>query len=210
MNDRVTPPLLKNIWHYLFIGIVITLLVLTGNPALARAETNPEQLSKAVQEIEQLDAMRSGLASTLKDSPEVPDLDTFKKVCKPVGMRAKQLSQENGWQVQQITQKYRNPDHAPDGPQALMALAKFEQNPELMGFWNRETRNGQAGTRYYRRLNVEASCLACHGSKGDRPEFVKQQYPQDLAYDFKVGDLRGMYAVFIPDLQEALQEGDEL
>jgi hypothetical protein len=209
MNHRIAPNLL-NIWPYLFIGIVITLLVLTGNPALAKAATNPDQLSQAVQEIEYLDAMRSGLASTLKDSPEVPDLDTFKKVCKPVGMRARQLSKENGWQVKQIAKKYHNPDHAPDGPQALMALAKFEQNPELMGFWQRETRNGQEGTRYYRRINVEASCLACHGSKGQRPEFVKQKYPQDLAYDFKVGDLRGMYAVFIPDLQEALPEGGQL
>ena len=76
-----------------------------------------------------------------------------------------------------------------------MALAKFEHNPQLIGFCNRESRNGQTGTSYYRRIDVQASCLACHGSKNNRPEFVKDKYPQYLAYDFKVGDLRGMYTV---------------
>ena len=121
-------------------------------------------------------------------------------------MKARQLSQENGWQVKQMASKYRNPDHAPDTPQAEMALAQFEQNPELQGFWATETLAGEPGTRCYRRIHVAASCLACHGGKGDRPQFVKDNYPQDLAYDFQVGDLRGLYAVFIPDLKQALEE----
>jgi hypothetical protein len=40
--------------------------------------------------------------------------------------------------------------------------------------------------------------------KNNRPEFIKNKYPQDLAFDFKEGDLRGMYSVFIPELQKAL------
>lgn len=194
----------NKIASFFLLTVTIALLLLTVSPALALADTNPVELSKAVEEIEYLDQMRSGLAATL-DKEITPDQGTFKKVCQPVGMQAKKLSQDNGWQVQQIARKYRNPDHAPKDLQALMALAKFEQNPQLTGFWNRENRNGQTGTRYYRRIDVQASCLACHGGKNNRPEFVKDKYPQDLAYDFKVGDLRGMYAVFIPDLQRALE-----
>ncbi|MGF1496059.1 MAG: DUF3365 domain-containing protein [Elainellaceae cyanobacterium] len=188
------------------LGIFLVGLLLVGHPAIAQAQPEPAQLAKAVQEIETLDALRSGLASYLKDAPEAPTAATMKQVCKPVGMKAVQLSQENGWQVKQIATKYRNPAHAPDTLQARVALAKFEQDPELMGFWEPETIAGQMGTRYYRRINVEASCLACHGAKGDRPQFVKDNYPQDLAYDFNIGDLRGMYAVFIPDVQQALEE----
>jgi hypothetical protein len=114
--------------------------------------------------------------------------------------------QEHGWQVKQVAKKYRNPDHAPGNLHDQMALAKFNQEPELIGFWDRETLDKQLGTRYYRRMDVEASCLACHGLKDRRPQFVKDGYPQDLAYDFNVGDLRGMYAVFIPDdIQKAIQ-----
>ncbi|MBD1854641.1 MULTISPECIES: Tll0287-like domain-containing protein [Leptolyngbya] len=186
------------------------MLLISLYPTAALAQTDPTQLSKAVQEIEQLDAMRSGLASTLKGRTEEPTLQTMKEVCRPVGMRAMELSQENGWQVKQIASKYRNPAHAPDDLHASMALAKFQQDPELVGFWDRETINNQAGTRYYRRINVEQSCLACHGLRNQRPQFVKDNYPQDLAYNFRVGDLRGMYSVFIPDvkavLQSALQE----
>ena len=183
----------------ILIGFVVIILLVIANPSLAKAETDPTQLAKAVQEIENLDAMRSGLASTLEDSTTEPTIETFKEVCKPVGMRAMQLSKENGWQVKQIATKYRNPAHAPENLHAVMALAKFENEPELMGFWDSETIDGQPGTRYYRRINVESSCLACHGGKNTRPQFVKDKYPQDLAFDFNVGDLRGMYSVFIPE-----------
>jgi hypothetical protein len=186
------------------LGLALVALFWLGQPAIAQAQPNAAELAKAVQEIENLDAMRSGLAAYLEDATEAPTADTMKQVCKPVGMKAVQLSQENGWQVQQIAKKYRNPAHAPDNLQARMALAKFEQNPDLKGFWAAETLAGEPGTRYYRRIDVETSCLACHGGKGDRPQFVKANYPQDLAYDFNVGDLRGMYAVFIPDLKQAI------
>lgn len=185
----------------LCLGIAILLL----QPATAWAAVNPTELAKAVQEIEQLDLLRSGLASTLEGQIEAPTKETMKEVCRPVGMRAMELSKENGWQVKQIATKYRNPAHSPDTPHARMALAQFEQNPERMGFWESAIIDGQPGIRYYRRINVEASCLACHGQQDRRPQFVKDGYPQDLAYDFNVGDLRGMYAVFIPDVKEAIQ-----
>ncbi|MEM6432511.1 MAG: DUF3365 domain-containing protein [Cyanobacteria bacterium P01_D01_bin.115] len=188
------------------LGLSLVLCLLMGLPAIARAQPNPAQLAKAVEEIENLDAMRSGLAAYLKDAPEAPTAETMKQVCKPVGMKAMQLSQENGWQVKQMATKYRNPAHAPDNLHARMALTKFEQDPDLTGFWEPETLDDQTGTRYYRRINVEASCLACHGAQNNRPQFVKDNYPQDLAYDFNVGDLRGMYAVFIPDVKQAIED----
>ncbi len=190
----------------LMLGISLAIAILLFNPAWVWASPNPTELAKAVEEIEHLDQLRSGLAGTLEGKAEAPTLETMKEVCKPVGMKAMQLSQENHWQVKQIAKKYRNPAHIPDNEQSENALKQFAQNPDLIGFWQQETVENQPGTRYYRRINVEASCLACHGLKNQRPEFVENNYPQDLAYDFKVGDLRGMYAVFIPDLQAALQK----
>ncbi len=188
--------------------LLIPLLVTTslGFAGNASASVDSSKLGKAIVEIENLDAVRLSLAEGLKDRSEPPDMETFKQVCKPVGMRAKQLAEENGWQVQQIARKYRNPDHAPDSLSAKVALAQFEQRPELMGFWQEETVKGQKGTRYYRRIDVQASCLACHGAKSGRPGFIVDKYPLDLAYDFKEGDLRGMYSVFIPELEKALAE----
>lgn len=182
-------------------GLTLLLIVgvLVALPSRAIAQQSPSDLGKAVEEIEVLDALRSELASTLEGRDEMPTGETFKQVCRPVGMRAMQLSQENGWKVKQIATKYRNPAHATDTENSRLALARFEADRNLQGFWDRETLDGQSGLRYYRRINVEASCLACHGAKGDRPDFVKAKYPEDKAFDFNVGDLRGMYAVFIPD-----------
>ncbi len=192
--------------YQIWLTLGLILMLCSWQPAIALAQVDPSELGKAVQEIESLDALRHELAGTLKGTAAAPTAQTFQEVCKPVGMRAKQLSQEQGWQVKQIAQKYRNPVHAPDNLQAKVALARFEQNPDLMGFWDQETIEGRAGTRYYRRINLEASCLACHGTKENRPQFVKDNYPQDRAYDFHVGDLRGMYAVFIPEVQALLQD----
>ncbi|MBK4731703.1 DUF3365 domain-containing protein [Oxynema sp. CENA135] len=187
----------------LFISLCLALFLLGWHPQSANAQTNPQELAKAVREIEYLDSMRSELAATIDPDTE-PTMQTMKEVCKPVGMRAQELAKENNWQVKQIAKKYRNPAHAPDGMKAEVALNKFDLDSDLVGFWDRETIDGREGTRYYRRINVEASCLACHGAKNDRPQFVKDNYPNDLAYNFNPGDLRGMYSVFIPDVREAI------
>ncbi|MGK7910270.1 MAG: DUF3365 domain-containing protein [Synechococcus sp.] len=176
------------------------------SPALA--QTDPTELAQTVAEIEFLHSMRSGLASTLEGREEEPTVETVKEVCRPVGMRAKQLSKEHGWQVQQIAKKYRNPSHAPTNLNGQMALSRFQFNPDLTAYWHREVVDGQEGTRYYRRIDVEASCLLCHGNKSSRPSFVKNNYLDDRAYDFKVGHLRGMYATFIPDIKAALKNSE--
>ena len=178
--------------------LAFSLILLPLKPAYAQPQA--EQLADAVQEIESLDAMRSSLASTLEGTDEKPTLQTFKEVCKPVGMRAKQLSQEKPWDVKQVAEKYRNPAHEPTTREAV-ALEKFAKNPDLFGFW--ETTPEE--TFYYRRINVEATCLKCHGAKAERPDFVKERYPQDKAYDFEVGDLRGMYRVLLPQVQQQIQ-----
>lgn len=122
--------------NHLLISLGLMLLVFYLNPAISFAQTDPAELSKAVQEIEFLNAMRSGLASTLEGKSEEPTLQTMKEVCRPVGTRVMELSQENGWQVKQIASKYRNPAHAQDDLHARITLAKFQQDPELSSFWN--------------------------------------------------------------------------
>jgi hypothetical protein len=58
--------------------------------------------------------------------------------------------------------------------------------------------NGKPRVRYLRRITVESSCLACHSARASRPAFVVGNYPKDRAFEFRAGDLRGLYSVFIP------------
>jgi len=155
-------------------------------------------LGRVVQEIEQLDALRSSLARSFGDQGVPATRETFQQVCRPVGMRAQGLGRENGWTVQQLAQKNRNPNNSLD-PEAASAYHLMQQDRDLMGTWVRTSHESKTGSRYFRRIVVEPACLACHGPRDQRPEFVKQGYPEDKAFDFNEGDLRGLYSVFVPD-----------
>lgn len=154
-------------------------------------------IGDVVAEIERLTALRSGLAKSFVGEP---DQETFARVCKPVGARAKQLAMENGWKISQLAERYRNPEHKLDY-EALRVYKMMEDDPALMGMWVKTEMDGEAGLRYFRRIMVEPACLACHGPKDGRPQFVKDGYPDDRAYGFDVGDLRGLFSVFVADSQ---------
>jgi hypothetical protein len=129
------------------------------------------------------------------------DEETFRAVCRPVAVEAQRIARENGWVVEQLAEKYRNPAHRPD-PEAQRVLAWMAERDELQGLWVRTLKDSLPGVRYFRRITVQLACLACHGPKERRPRFVVQNYPDDRAFDFQVGDLRGAYAVFVPDSDE--------
>lgn len=162
----------------------------------ATADAPPAPLKEDVEQtIASLNEMREALAATI-DTPTVGKA-TFERVCKPVGQRAQQISAERGWAVQQLAKKHRNPAHALD-EEARRLYKQFANSPDLTDTWIRTARDGRKGWRYARRISVESSCLACHGPKEQRPDFIKTGYPDDRAYGFAEGDLRGLYSVFVP------------
>ncbi len=180
------------------LGIVVlglTGLGLAWSSLDQEARRDGEELAKVLKEIEALDRMRSSLAGSFKGEP---DQQTFAQVCMPVGKQAKQLAEENGWKVQQLAFKYRNPANKLD-EEAASVYRMMLEDPGAMGLWISIEKNGQAGMRYFRRIVIEEACLACHGAKDARPQFIKDGYPEDRAFDFQVGDLRGLYSVFVSD-----------
>jgi hypothetical protein len=190
----------------LALPLLAILLLTLPSPALA---VEPAALAKAVSEMEQLDRLRISLASSLEGRPEEPTMETMKEVCKPVGMRAAAIGKENGWQVRQVATKFRNPAHAPGNGQETEVIDLFATHPEINGLWEPASSEQSAGVNYYRRIDVQPSCMACHGTKASRPAFVKDNYADDKAFDFKPGDLRGMYAVHLPELSAAISQARE-
>lgn len=177
----------------------------TGNVAETSLPSGHEALQQQVElAIEELNTMRSSLASTI--TTDSPDQSIFDAVCKPVGQRARSISMENGWMIRQMADRYRNPDHNLDEA-GRRAFNRFEADSSINSFWTR-TDGDRAGYTYYRRITVEKTCLACHGEKDSRPEFIVASYPDDRAFGFEEGDLRGLFAVFLSDslLQVSQQE----
>lgn len=180
--------------------VFLAALAVPSGPADAQDASAPvDELARAVEAVEGLDDLRERLATSfLQEGGIEPDATTFREVCRPVGQRARSLAREHGWTVQQLAVRYRNPDHRPD-EEARWAHERMEERTDLDGLWLRTTDGeGRPGIRYFRRITVRKACLECHGPKADRPSFVKERYPEDRAYGFEVGDLRGVYSVFVP------------
>lgn len=178
---------------------MVLVALLLPHAALAQADERPpgSTMAAVVESIEDLDRMRSGLAASITQGDEPVDRTTFAEVCRPVGRRAAQLSTENPWTVRQMAVQYRNPAHEAD-PEARGIHRLLQEEPDVQAVWTRSRREGTEGYRYFRRITVERSCLACHGAEENRPAFVSEQYPDDRAFGFEVGDLRGVYSVFVP------------
>ncbi len=189
----------------LLLGLPLVLSA-CGEPDAPRSQAPPDSIRQDVERaIASLNEMRESLAATI-DTPTV-DKSTFKRVCKPVGKRAKQMSAKHGWVVQQLAKKYRTPDHTLD-PEARQLHERFAASPDLTDTWIRTTRDGREGWRYARRITVQSSCTACHGPKEKRPNFVKKGYSRDRAYGFEAGDLRGLYTVFVSAPASSTSETD--
>lgn len=173
-------------------------------PACAEAPSDRDSVAEAAAQarveasVEGLDVLRSTLARQV-DDPEAVDQSTFAAVCRPVGQRAQTLAREHGWVVQQLADRNRNPAHTLDD-EARAVYERFRENEDLTRVWHEDTvLDGTSGQRFFQRITVEETCLACHGPEENRPDFVKDGYPDDRAYGFEAGDLRGLYAVFVPD-----------
>lgn len=161
----------------------------------ARASTAEEARVEAA--IAALDSLRIARAAAIP-ADEAVDAETFARVCQPVGRQAAALSAEHGWQVRQLAARYRNPANAAD-PVTDALLQQFEADPALVDLWMDAADQSGPGRRYVRRIVVQETCLACHGARKARPAFVVANYPEDRAYGFRAGDLRGVYSVFVPD-----------
>jgi hypothetical protein len=176
--------------------LVAGALALTGT-AVVMYPGPEDQLANAVKEVERVNALRESLAEKFL-SVKTPDQTMFRQVCGAVAEEVKRVGETNGWTVEQLAEKYRNPVHRAD-PEADRFIRVLTADTAITGMWIRTVMDGKSGTRYFRRIVVRPSCMGCHGTMESRPDFIKDGYPRDRAYNFKVGDLRGMYSVFIPD-----------
>ncbi len=171
--------------------IIMIVLLFAGCGEERRSDLTPIQ-QEVVKAVHEVDSMRSARAASIT-SGELVDFDTFARVCQPVGRRIIDIAQEKGWQFRQISERNRNPANGLDSS-LVDVYRQFQEESDLDSLWQAT----DGGVRYFHRITVEASCLHCHGPVDTRPRFVIERYPDDRAFDFEVGDLRGLYAVTVP------------
>ncbi len=75
----------------------------------------------------------------------------------------------------------------------LKAIKYFNENLKERDYFSDEN---ETYYQYASALRTTKSCLKCHGKKEDAPLFIKNTY--DNAYDYKMGELRGIVSIKIP------------
>ena len=114
------------------------------------------------------------------------------------------MSLANNVQIRRIAKKYRNPLNETD---------KNESNL-FKGYVLNSLGNGPPFATvawdtlghpiYYYPIYVDAVCLNCHGTPGEQihddvAEKIAELYPGDKATDFKLHDLRALWAITFPE-----------
>jgi hypothetical protein len=114
------------------------------------------------------------------------------------------LAHYYGVNLKRTSLRYRNPENKPDTLDRIIlenmqneAAQGAEPAPKSIKF-----SSGEAV--YFSPITMKPMCLQCHGikSRGDIQDEVwskiRELYPEDVAYDFNLNELRGAWGVLFP------------
>lgn len=158
-----------------------------------------EILDKTRMMVNQLIITRNHLAKTIADQPkfELNESSSDFLPAKAARKIAEALTKGTRVVLKQTSLKTRNPQNKPDSFE-IKTLQMFEENRKVEEFHETVSENGKKYLRYMKRLVVIKPCLKCHGPRESVPSFVSKNYPDDLAFDYKEGDIRGAISVMVP------------
>ena len=102
----------------------------------------------------------------------------------------------SGFSVRHVSDRPRSVLNIADKPE-LEAMGYFRNNPAKKVYSATVTNQaGESLLLYASPIWIEEFCLKCHGSREDAPPSIREMY--DTAYDYKVGDLRGLLSIKLP------------
>ncbi len=116
------------------------------------------------------------------------------------GKVAQKVTKTAGFYIKQTSLRYRNPANKPDSYE-IKILKKIEKH-KMNEYWEIGEYKNEKAIRYAKPLYIKKVCLKCHGVPyKDVPEHLYKRLVKDygnVAFNFKVGDLRGIVSVAVP------------
>jgi len=163
-----------------------------------------ESVDKARKSAQQLIAMRGYMATI---APYVkftnPNISRWAATPAYSGRNvAAKLTKTAGFYIKQTSLKYRNPLNKPNETEKRI-LKIFEKDKSLPEYFEiGENQKGEEVIRYAKPLKIKKGCLKCHGipNKEVPPHLYKALVKDygNVAFNYKVGDIRGMVSVEVP------------
>ncbi len=103
---------------------------------------------------------------------------------------------ETGFSFNNVSDRPRNPFNRADAVE-MEAIEYFRANPEQkLRFIRFADAAGKPYYLYAQPIFVEAYCLQCHGEQLEAPATIQSHY--DEAFDYRVGELRGILSIKVP------------
>lgn len=105
-----------------------------------------------------------------------------------------------GVTVKRTSDKIRNPLNAPDEMEKKILAEYLTQKKENKALQPVLKKDAAGNHHYFKPILVQALCLSCHGDKSgpllpETWQAIQQKYPDDKAFDYKEGDLRGIWHI---------------
>jgi diguanylate cyclase (GGDEF)-like protein/PAS domain S-box-containing protein len=103
---------------------------------------------------------------------------------------------DTGLSFNNVTDRPRNPKNQADKTE-MQAIRFFRDNPdESERFIPYINPQGAQFYHFSQPIYIEPRCLKCHGARKDAPASIRDNYTS--AYDYKLGDLRGIVSIKLP------------
>lgn len=103
---------------------------------------------------------------------------------------------KSGFSFENVSDQPRNPEHQADALE-LEIMDYFRHNDDkdtvFKAFLND---NNEKYYIYARPIWIKKRCLKCHSTPENAPKTIRERY--DTAYNYKVGDLRGLLSIKMP------------
>lgn len=97
--------------------------------------------------------------------------------------------------IRNVTDRPRNPKNMADAFE-LKAINFFKKNPNTKVHIQKIKQNSKEILHYTAPLIIEKYCIQCHGKKEEVLPSIQERY--DTAYDYHIGDIRGVTSIKIP------------
>jgi hypothetical protein len=176
-----------------------------------------QTMANEMNEVKQLDQVRlefevaaqkkiqsfaSELKRNLSKAIQAGGFEEGVAACKDIAPSVAAKNSTSGWTVGRTSLKTRNKKNTPDVWEASI-LNEFESQhsngadiKSLIGF-TEQIEQQTLTLRYMKAIPVDGLCLSCHGENlsAEVENILDEQYPNDDAVGYKIGDLRGAFTL---------------
>jgi len=178
----------------------ISLIVLLLFSICANAADDAQLIKESNQSIKGFASqLKAQLQKGMKAGGPVSAIQVCKNSAEQI---AQQVSEQAGWKISRTSLRVRNSGNAPDSWEKKV-LTDFEQrhekgeSVEKLEFSETITTEDGSDFRYMKAIPMQAVCLSCHGEylSTEVEKILAEQYPQDQATGFELGDIRGAFSI---------------